>query len=102
MRTGKEIILATKPYAADLTAKSWAYVVSTTLLLALAMAGTIWNFHLAAKIVCSLLTGMLFLRLFVIYHDQQHRAILPNSRLAEMFMRAFGILILSPSSVWQS
>ena len=78
------------------------YVASTSLLLALAMAGTIWNFNLAGKLVCSLLTGLLFLRLFVIYHDQQHRAILPHSKLAAGFMTVFGILILSPGSVWRS
>ena len=102
MRTGKEIIWATKPYAADFTGRSWWHLISTTILLAAAMAGTIWNFHLAGRVACSFLTGFLFLRLFVIYHDQQHGAILPDSRLAEAFMRVFGILILSPSSVWRS
>src|SRR5881628_3530743 len=92
MRTGKEIILATKPYATD----------STASLLAAAMVGTLWNFHLAGRIVCSVLAGLLLLRLFVIYHDQQHEAILPGSRLAEGLMRIFGILALSPSSVWRS
>jgi len=51
---------------------------------------------------CSLLAGLLYLRFFVIYHDQQHQAILPRSRPAEGMMRVFGILILSPSSVWRS
>jgi omega-6 fatty acid desaturase (delta-12 desaturase) len=102
MRTGKDIILATRPYAVDFPAKSWAYVLSTAFLLALAMAGTVWNFHIMGRVVCSLLTGLLFLRLFVIYHDQQHRAILPHSRLAEIFMTIFGVLILSPGSVWRS
>jgi omega-6 fatty acid desaturase (delta-12 desaturase) len=102
MRTGKEIILATKPYAVDSTARSWWYVLSTAFLLAAAMVGTLWNFHLAGRIVCSFLTGLFYLRLFVIYHDQQHQAILPRSRLAEGLMRMFGILILSPSTVWKS
>jgi omega-6 fatty acid desaturase (delta-12 desaturase) len=102
MRTGKEIILATKPYAVDFPTRSWAHLLSTAFLLAGALAGTLWNFHLAAKIVCSLLAGLLYLRLFVIYHDQQHEAILPHSRLAAVLMWIFGILILSPSSVWKS
>jgi len=102
MRTGKEIILATKAYATDSSPRSWAYVMSTAALLACAIAGTLWNFHLAAKLVCSLLAGLLYLRFFVIYHDQQHEAILPHSRLAEGLMRIFGIVILSPSSVWRS
>jgi omega-6 fatty acid desaturase (delta-12 desaturase) len=102
MRTGKELILATKPYATDSPARSWWYVLSTAFLLAVSIAGTLWNLQLAGKIVCSLFTGLLILRLFVIYHDQQHQAILPHSRLAEGLMRIFGILVLSPGSIWQS
>jgi len=102
MRTGKELILATKPYAIDSSVRSWAYVLSTAMLLAGALAGTLWNFSLAGKIACSLLAGLLYLRAFVIYHDQQHQALLPHSRLAEVVMRLFGILILSPSNVWRS
>lgn len=67
-----------------------------------ALAGTLWNFHPIARVVCSVLTGLLVLRFFVIYHDQQHQAILPHSRLAEGLMRVFGILALSPSSIWRS
>ena len=102
MKTGKELILATKPYAADYPGRSWWYFLSTAFLLTVSLAGTLWNFHWAGKIVCSVFAGLLILRLFVIYHDQQHQAILPNSRLAEGLMRIFGILVLSPSSIWQS
>jgi omega-6 fatty acid desaturase (delta-12 desaturase) len=102
MRVGKDLILATKPFAADFTGKSWWYLVSTLVLMLAAMAGTIWNIHLGARIACSFLTGLLFLRMFVIYHDQQHRAILARSLPVRVFMRVFGILILSPSSIWRS
>ena len=107
MRTGKELILATRPYAADVTAKSWWCVLSTTCLLLGALAGTLphlagIHFPLAGRIACSILSGLLLLRLFVIYHDQQHHAILSKSRLAESFMRVFGILSLSPSSIWRA
>ena len=101
-RTGPELILATKPYTVDSTAKSWWCVISTTLLLVAAMAGTIWNFHWAGQLACSLLSGFLALRLFVIYHDQQHHAILPRSKVAEYIMWVFGIYALSPSSIWRS
>lgn len=102
MRTGKELILATKPFATDSTLRSWWYLGSTALLLAAAIGGTLWNFHWAARLGCSVLTGLLILRMFVIYHDQQHHAILPKSRLAELLMRIFGILCLSPSSIWRA
>ena len=41
-------------------------------------------------------------RLFVIYHDHQHRAILPRSRMADLCMRLYGIWVLCPSSIWRS
>jgi omega-6 fatty acid desaturase (delta-12 desaturase) len=102
VKAGKDLILATRHYAADNTARSWWCILSTTTLWLLAIAGTLWNFNLAGKVVCSIFSGLLLLRLFVIYHDQQHHAILPKSRLAEFFMLVFGILALSPSSIWRS
>jgi omega-6 fatty acid desaturase (delta-12 desaturase) len=98
----------TKPFAKDDTLKSWWFVLSTTFFLTVASAGTlprlplIPHVALALRIFCSFMTGMLILRLFVIYHDQQHRAILPKSRIAEIFMRVFGMWVLSPSSIWRS
>jgi omega-6 fatty acid desaturase (delta-12 desaturase) len=102
MRTGKELILATRPFAVDSSAKSWWSMLSTSVLLVAVLSGTLWGFHLAGKIMCSILAGLLMLRLFVIYHDQQHHAILPKSRLAEWMMRVYGVLSLSPSSIWRS
>ena len=98
----------TKPFAKDNPLKSWWCIASATFFLAAASAGTlpalplIPHVPLAVRIFCSLMTGLLILRLFVIYHDQQHRAILPKSRTAEIFMRVFGIWVLSPSSIWRS
>jgi len=102
MRTGPALISATKPYAKDSSARSWWHLSSTAFLLGSAIAGTFWANHAAAKLAFSILEGLLILRLFVIYHDQQHHAILPKSRLAEGLMRGFGLLSLSASSVWRS
>jgi omega-6 fatty acid desaturase (delta-12 desaturase) len=101
-RTGPELILATKHYAVDDTVKSWWCILSTSALLLGALSGTLFLPFLALKLGCSVLLGLLLLRLFVIYHDQQHNAILPTSRLAEWYMRVFGIFALSPSSIWRS
>ncbi|MBI5774902.1 MAG: fatty acid desaturase [Verrucomicrobia bacterium] len=99
---GQALILATKRFATDDPRRSWWCILSTLFLLLAALAGTLWNGHLAAQAACSVLAGLLILRLFVIYHDQQHHAILPRSWLAEGLMRLIGILALSPSSVWRS
>jgi acyl-lipid omega-6 desaturase (Delta-12 desaturase) len=103
MRTGKDLILATKPFARDSVLRSWWVIASTLCLLALSFV--LADRHhdgLAGRAVCSVLAGMLFLRLFIIYHDQQHGAILPKSRLAAAIMSLVGILLLSPTSIWTS
>ena len=102
MKCGKQLILATKEFAHDNQVRSWWLILSTGLLLALALAGTLWNVHLAARIGCSLLSSLLLVRFFVIYHDHQHNAILARSRVADWLMQAFGLLILTPSSIWKS
>ncbi len=101
-RGGKELLLAVKPYAVDSTLKSWWHVASTAFLLGAAFVGTLFIPQWPLRVVCSVAAGLLMVRMFVIYHDQQHHAILPRSRAAEMLMRIFGIFILSPSSIWRS
>jgi acyl-lipid omega-6 desaturase (Delta-12 desaturase) len=102
MTASETLHARTKQYARDYSWKSWWCILSTTFFLAAAMAGTFPILPLPLRILSSVLTGLLMVRLFVIYHDQQHRAILPRSRLAELFMRLYGIYALSPSSIWRS
>jgi omega-6 fatty acid desaturase (delta-12 desaturase) len=102
MKNPQALILETKAYAKDSSWKSWWCVLSTAFLLAVSTTATLFHFHPVIRILCSVFAGLLSLRLFVIYHDQQHHAILPKSRIAEFLMRLFGIWALSPSSVWRS
>ena len=101
MNTVDTLQACTKAFAKDYSLKSWWCIVSTAFFLATACVGTYPGLPLALRLVCSGLMGLLLVRLFVIYHDQQHRAILPRSRLADFFMRLFGIWALTPSSIWR-
>jgi len=101
MRTSKELILATKPFAQEIRYKSWLFTISTLILLIASLCGTYWNIHLAGRIICSVLSGLLLVRMFVIYHDHQHHAILHLSKAANIIMKCFGIYILAPSSIWK-
>jgi omega-6 fatty acid desaturase (delta-12 desaturase) len=101
-KVGTELILATKPFAHDDPLTSWWVILSTITLVGAALTGTLLPVPVAVKLGCSVLAGLLLVRLFVIYHDQQHHAILPRSKIAEGLMRVVGILMLSPSSVWRS
>lgn len=100
MRTGKELILATKEYAKDDSARSWRAIISTSILVALATMGTIYNVHILGQVFCSVLLGLLMVRLFVIYHDHQHNAILTKSKIAKKFMQVWGIIAITPTSIW--
>ncbi len=101
MLTGKELILATKPYAKEDRKKSWIYTLSTLFLLVAALMGTLLMPYVLLKLICSVLAGLLMVRMFVIYHDYLHHAILNKSHLAEFIMTIFGIYILAPISIWK-
>jgi acyl-lipid omega-6 desaturase (Delta-12 desaturase) len=101
MRSGKELILATKPFAKENRKLSWWYTLSTLALVIISLSLTYWNYNLGLRFGFSILSGLLLVRMFVIFHDHQHHAILSNSKTADFIMRCFGIYILSPSSIWK-
>lgn len=101
MLSGKELILATKPYAQEQRSKSWYYTLSTLFLLLAALAGTIVAHFFIARLACSILAGLLTIRMFVIYHDYQHHSILTKSKLAHWIMTVFGIYVMAPESIWK-
>ena len=101
MLLGKNLILATKPFANEIRSKSWYHTISTILLLILSFSGTILVPFIVFKFICSIITGLLLIRMFIIYHDYQHHSILTKSPTAEIIMTFFGIFILSPASIWK-
>lgn len=101
MSSQKHLILATKPFANEFRLKSWYYTISTLLLLTLALCASYFAPIIKLKIVASILSGLLLVRMFVIYHDHQHHSILHNSAVAKIIMNAFGLYILAPTSIWK-
>lgn len=100
MLQGKQLILATKPFAKEDRAKSWYYTISTLLILSALLIGTVYNFHWSLKLICSIGAGLLIVRMFVIYHDHQHKAILDKSILANIIFTLFGFYVLAPTGIW--
>ncbi len=102
MLKGKQLILATKPFAQENRFKSWYYTISTLLILLALLVGTIYNFHWTLKLACSISAGFLIGRFFVIYHDYLHKAILEKSTVANIIFTIFGFYVLAPKSIWQA
>jgi omega-6 fatty acid desaturase (delta-12 desaturase) len=101
MRQGKELILATKPYAQEQRYKSWWCLFSTMIVLGLLIAVACVSSYWFVYIPCSIFAGLLLVRLFVIYHDYMHGAILRKSVAAKIIMHIYGLIALSPPSVWK-
>lgn len=101
MRSGKELILATKPYAKEVRWKSWYYTLSTLIILVALFTGSALIDSVYARIACSIFAGLVLVRMFVIYHDHQHHSILYKSKIADLLFTVFGILILVPTSIWK-
>ena len=100
-RTGKELLLATRPFAEEFRLKSWWYVGSTFVMLfsVLTVAGVSpwWPLRLIASIV----GGLLLVRAFILYHDHGHGALLGASRVARPLFYLYGLVVLAPWRYWR-
>ncbi len=101
MRTSKELILATKPYSQEDRKRSWLETIVTIFLVGISLSLTFPPVPIYLKIFFSMICGLLYVRMFVIYHDYQHHAILQNSKIAQTIMTIFGIYILAPQTIWK-
>ena len=101
MRTGKELLKATAPFAKEDKTKSWYYVISTIILLTIAFACTFNPFHWALQLASGVLFALLMIRFFILFHDYNHFAILRNSSLGKFVMTLFGLFILAPITIWK-
>jgi omega-6 fatty acid desaturase (delta-12 desaturase) len=101
MRTGPELIRATKPYAQEDRRRSWWHFGSTLVVLIGLLSVTCLELPWLLRLSFGVLAGLVIVRMFVIYHDYLHGAILGRSRLADIFFTAFGLLALAPRSTWK-
>ncbi len=111
MLTGKELILATKPFAKDIKWKSWFHTITGFLLLIASVYGTLpfvpgylgipHGAGIIFRILCSIFAAMMLSRVFIIFHDFQHHTILRKSILADILFTLFGIYMITPPNIWK-
>ncbi len=95
------LILASKQYAQGTGWRSWFAVLSTLVLLGALITVAVAAQPVWLRLIASVVSGLLLVRMFIIYHDYQHGAILGDSRVAAVLMTAFGLLSLNPPSIWR-
>lgn len=101
MRTSKELILSSKIYTKENRTKSWTQTLLTLFLVVTCLFITFLDINIFIRLTFSILTALFYVRMFVIYHDYQHHAILQKSPLATLIMKAYGIYLLTPQNVWK-
>ncbi len=100
MRTAKELLIASKPFASEYRWLSWWHLASTLAALTVAVAIAVADLPWAVRGLASVVVGLIGVRVFIIYHDFQHGAILRGSWLATALMYLYGISMLNPPSAW--
>ncbi|MBL7984019.1 MAG: fatty acid desaturase, partial [Flavobacteriales bacterium] len=101
MLQGKDLILATRPFANEIRWKSWWHLFTTVVVLAGSYCVVFLSDSLWIKAGGSVLMALTLGRLFVIYHDYLHHAILQHSKVARAFFVVFGMFMLAPVSIWE-
>lgn len=101
MRSDKEVLLSTKPFAHEIRWLSWWHLGSTIVAVAMLIAVASSDLAGMLRLPFSILAGLTLVRLFVLYHDHQHGSLLRGSKIADGLMTAFGIWSLNPPSVWK-
>jgi len=101
MRTGKELISASKQFTEESKLRSWYEVVITILGCGLGLYITLnQQLPLVVRLIFSIMLGLFYVRVFVIYHDFAHRAILRKDKIADVIMNALGLYVLAPKTIW--
>lgn len=99
--TSNQLIRATRPFAKEFRRLSWFHTLSTLSLMAAAYCVIFWCPIVGLQIAASILLGLVIVRMFIIYHDYMHRAILQRSWLAKFIFTIYGYFILAAPSVWR-
>lgn len=101
IRFGRELLLATRPFANEIAKKSWWYVSSTFALTVGALVGAGLARGWPMRTALGILGGMLMVRAFITYHDFMHGAILRGSRVASLLFHVYGAFALTPARSWK-
>ncbi len=98
--TGPRLVRATNAFAKPDVAKSRWLLFQVLVLIVVCHAG-IFLGPVWLKFVLSTFVGVVYIRLFIFYHDFVHGAQLTEAWWTRLIMRSVGYLLLSTESVWK-
>ncbi len=100
-RDGKALIDAARALAVEDRTKSWMAVATTILVLSALITAAALAPQWPVRLVASFIAGLTIVRMFILYHDFMHGALLRGSSPARAIMYAYGIFVMTPPRVWK-
>ncbi|MEJ2275650.1 MAG: fatty acid desaturase, partial [Woeseiaceae bacterium] len=101
VQADRDLFKATLPFSVESLKTSWWVVASTFLLLLASLFGAAIAPSWPLRLVFSVLSALLMVRGFILYHDHMHNAILSRSRIAGWLFRLYAVLALTPPRSWR-
>lgn len=101
LRTGSDLIKASRPYASEDLSVTWRLFATTLLAAAVCAALAAYEPLGWFRLIPSAVLGLINVRLFIFYHDALHGAIFRKSTVGKWLMRIYGLIILTPERVWK-
>ncbi len=98
----RQLLIDSKRFAVECRKTSWFHLTSTLAVLATLVYLAGGSSPLWIRILCSGLTGLALVRMFILYHDYLHNSIFSGSRLAGGILKLYGNLMLCPPYVWKN
>ena len=97
----KDLIAATRPFVAESRLRSWWHVLSTTALLLGLLAAASQPLFWPLRLLLSAVAGLVSVRMFILYHDYLHGALLRGSKVARVLLYPFAMWVMTPPKVWR-
>lgn len=97
----KELLEATRAFVPESRARSWWYVLSTSVALASLVALAAQPIFWPLRLGLSALAGLVSVRMFILYHDYLHGALLRGSKAARLILYPFALWVMTPPKVWR-
>ncbi|TFG40339.1 MAG: fatty acid desaturase [Chromatiales bacterium] len=101
-QTDRDLFKATLPFGVESVKTSWWVVGSTFLMLFASLLGAALAPAWPLRLLFSVLSALLMVRAFIMYHDYMHNAVLSRSRLAWWLFRLYAALALTPPRSWKN
>lgn len=97
----KDIIGSTRVFASERRAETLWHVASTVIALGSAITVAALAPYWPLRLVAAILSGLLIVRGFVLYHDVLHGSLVRGSSILRGAFYVYGVLVMTPPRVWR-